>query len=85
VAEELLWFIRGSTSAKELQDKGVRIWDGNSSRAYLDSIGEQSGLCCWAVQEARLGGMLAGPCGCVLPWHALHHPGVLVNLLPATP
>ncbi len=39
MAEELLWFIRGSTSAKELQDKGVHIWDGNSSRAYLDSIG----------------------------------------------
>lgn len=39
VAEELLWFISGSTSAKLLQDKGVRIWDGNSSREYLDSIG----------------------------------------------
>merc|ERR1712072_1298508 len=39
VAEELLWFIKGSTSAKELQDKNVKIWDGNSSREYLDSIG----------------------------------------------
>ena len=39
VAEELLWFIRGSTNAKELQDKDIKIWDGNSSRAYLDSIG----------------------------------------------
>lgn len=39
IAEELFWFIRGSTSAKELQDKNVRIWDGNSSREYLDSIG----------------------------------------------
>jgi len=39
VVEELLWFIRGSTSAKELQDKGIHIWDGNSSREYLDSIG----------------------------------------------
>ena len=39
IAEELFWFIRGSTSAKELQDKNVRIWDGNSSRAFLDSIG----------------------------------------------
>ena len=38
-AEELFWFIRGSTSAKELQEKNVRIWDGNSSRAFLDSIG----------------------------------------------
>jgi len=39
IAEELFWFIRGSTSAKELQDKNVRIWVGNSSRQFLDSIG----------------------------------------------
>jgi dihydrofolate reductase/thymidylate synthase len=39
VAEELLWFVRGCTSARVLQDKNVRIWDGNSSREYLDSIG----------------------------------------------
>ncbi|XP_059350281.1 thymidylate synthase-like isoform X2 [Daphnia carinata] len=37
--EELLWFVRGSTNAKELQEKDIRIWDGNSSREYLDSIG----------------------------------------------
>lgn len=42
IAEELFWFIRGSTNAKELQDKNVRIWDGNSSREYLDSIGLNS-------------------------------------------
>ena len=39
VVEELLWFISGSTDARILQDKGIKIWDGNSSRAYLDSIG----------------------------------------------
>ena len=39
VVEELLWFIRGSTNAKELQAKNVKIWDGNSSREYLDSLG----------------------------------------------
>jgi thymidylate synthase len=39
IAEELLWFIRGSTNAKELQAKNVRIWDGNSSREFLDSLG----------------------------------------------
>jgi hypothetical protein len=39
VLEELLWFIRGSTNARELQDKGVHIWDGNSSRAFLDAQG----------------------------------------------
>lgn len=39
IIEELLWFLRGSTDATELQAKGVKIWDGNSSREYLDSIG----------------------------------------------
>jgi thymidylate synthase len=33
----LLWFIRGSTSNKELNDKKVHIWDQNSSREFLDS------------------------------------------------
>ena len=39
VVEELLWFLRGSTNAKELQEKGIHIWDSNSSREYLDSVG----------------------------------------------
>ncbi|XP_066998804.2 thymidylate synthase isoform X2 [Anabrus simplex] len=39
VVEELLWFIRGSTNAKELQEKKIHIWDGNSSRQFLDSLG----------------------------------------------
>lgn len=39
VLEELLWFIRGSTNAKVLQDKGVHIWDGNSTKAFLAKRG----------------------------------------------
>jgi thymidylate synthase len=39
VAEELFWFIRGSTDARELQARGVRIWDGNASREFLDKGG----------------------------------------------
>lgn len=39
VVEELLWFIRGSTNAFELSDKNVRIWDANSTREFLDSVG----------------------------------------------
>lgn len=39
VAEELLWFLKGHTNAKLLRDCGVKIWDGNASRAYLDLIG----------------------------------------------
>lgn len=36
VVEELLWFLRGDTNAKHLQEVGVHIWDGNSSREFLD-------------------------------------------------
>lgn len=39
VVEELLWFIKGSTNAKDLHGKGIEIWDDNSSREYLDSLG----------------------------------------------
>lgn len=39
VVEELLWFLRGSTNAKELQDNKIRIWDGNSTREFLDKNG----------------------------------------------
>lgn len=39
VAEELLWFIRGSTNAKDLQAKNIHIWDGNSTREFLDASG----------------------------------------------
>ncbi|KAH0999487.1 hypothetical protein HUJ04_005264 [Dendroctonus ponderosae] len=39
VVEELLWFIRGSTNAFELKDKNVHIWDANSTREFLDSVG----------------------------------------------
>lgn len=37
--KELLWFISGSTSNDILQNNNVKIWNGNSSRDYLDSIG----------------------------------------------
>jgi thymidylate synthase len=39
VAEELLWFISGCTDGNKLAEKGIKIWDGNGSREYLDSIG----------------------------------------------
>jgi len=39
VAEELLWFVKGSTSAKLLQDKDIHIWDGNGSKEFLESRG----------------------------------------------
>jgi len=39
VVEELLWFIQADTNAKHLSDKGVKIWDANGSREFLDSRG----------------------------------------------
>ena len=37
--KELIWFIRGETDNKLLQKQGVHIWDGNTSREFLDSRG----------------------------------------------
>ena len=42
IIEELLWFIKGCTDSNELSKKNVRIWDGNGSRDFLDSIGFSS-------------------------------------------
>ena len=39
ILEELLWFCRGDTDAKILREKGVHIWDGNTSREFLDKQG----------------------------------------------
>ncbi len=39
--KELLWFVRGETDNKILQKQGVHIWDGNTSREFLDSRGLQ--------------------------------------------
>jgi thymidylate synthase len=35
--KELLWFIKGDTSNKNLREQNVRIWNGNSTREFLDS------------------------------------------------
>lgn len=37
VVEELLWFLRGDTSSTRLSREGVRIWEGNTSKTYLES------------------------------------------------
>lgn len=39
VAEELFWFIRGSTDGNALSEKGIKIWDANGSREFLDGRG----------------------------------------------
>lgn len=37
--KELLWFIRGETDNKLLQAQGVHIWDGNSTKEFMESRG----------------------------------------------
>lgn len=39
IIAELLWFIEGNTSSLALSESGVKIWDGNGSREFLDSVG----------------------------------------------
>ncbi|OJI89869.1 hypothetical protein ASPTUDRAFT_60532 [Aspergillus tubingensis CBS 134.48] len=39
VLAELLWFISGTTSSVPLSEAGIKIWDGNGSREYLDKVG----------------------------------------------
>ena len=39
ILKELLWFISANTNSKDLEKDKVRIWQGNSTREYLDSIG----------------------------------------------
>lgn len=36
---ELLWFIAGCTDGNKLSEQGVKIWEGNGSREYLDKLG----------------------------------------------
>lgn len=39
VLEELLWFISGNTNANELNKVGVKIWNPNGTREFLDKCG----------------------------------------------
>ena len=40
VVEELLFFVRGDTDSKLLEDKKINIWKGNTNRDFLDSVGK---------------------------------------------
>jgi dihydrofolate reductase/thymidylate synthase len=41
IVEELLFFLRGDTDSKLLEEKNVNIWKQNTSRSFLDSNGKQ--------------------------------------------
>jgi len=49
VLRELIWFINGSTDNRLLQEQNVHIWDGNSSKEFLESRGLED------YQEGDLG------------------------------
>lgn len=40
-AEEMFFFFRGDTDTKKLEEMGINIWKGNTSRAFLDKQGLQ--------------------------------------------
>ncbi|KAH8112437.1 thymidylate synthase [Phellopilus nigrolimitatus] len=39
IVEELVWFIRGRTDSTLLSQRGVKIWDGNGSKEFLEKRG----------------------------------------------
>lgn len=51
VIKELIWFLKGDTDANHLKEQGVGIWNGNSSREFLDKRGLPS------YQEGDIGPM----------------------------
>lgn len=72
IIEELLFFMKGQTDGKILEEKKVNIWKGNTSREYLDSIGMTKrregvlGPCYgyqWRYFNAPYDETAVGPCG----------------------
>jgi thymidylate synthase len=66
VVEELLWFLRGSTNARELQEKNVHIWDkwtpadgnlgpvyGKQWRSWEGADGRTIDQIAWVIDEIR--------------------------------
>lgn len=52
IFEELIHlFLLGKTDSKLLEEKGVNIWKGNSSRSFLDSVGLSN------LREGDIGGL----------------------------
>jgi thymidylate synthase len=43
IAEELIWFLSGSTDEKKLAEKGVNIWSGNGSAEECAKFGRAEG------------------------------------------
>ena len=41
IFEELMFYLSGKTDNKILQEKGIHVWDGNTTREFLDKRGLQ--------------------------------------------
>ena len=41
VFEELMFYLSGKTDNKLLQEKNIHVWDGNTTREFLDKRGLQ--------------------------------------------
>jgi thymidylate synthase len=57
IVEELLWFISGNTNGNELSARGIKIWDANGSRAFLDANGfvdRKQGAIIWSSRHLRI-------------------------------
>jgi len=42
ICEELFFFLKGDTNTNHLSDRGVKIWEPNTTREFLDKAGLQS-------------------------------------------
>ena len=59
IIEELLFFIRGLTNSNILSDKKVKIWNGNTTREFLDNRGlKDYKAAIWDLCMAGNGGIM---------------------------
>jgi thymidylate synthase len=79
VAEELIWFINGDTNAKHLSEKGIKIWNDNSSEKNLKAIAKRA----YDDGETELGNyfnsLKEGDCGPVYGFNWRHFGAKYIN------
>jgi dihydrofolate reductase/thymidylate synthase len=87
IFHELMFFIKGETNTKLLKDLNVNIWNANTSREFLDSVGLNS------YQEGDIGPMYgfnwrhfgADYQGCELSYEGLDQLANCINLIKTDP
>jgi thymidylate synthase len=63
--KELLWFMRGDTDSKKLSAEGVKVWEANTTREFLDNRG--------------LHNYPEGDVGALYPWQFRHFGAPYIN------